>query len=64
MKLTISTDKGTLIAQGSGQPSFALEATENNRFEYDPAGVVIEFIPEENTLILKQFGSEIPFKKV
>ncbi len=63
MKLTISTDKGTLIAQGSGQPSFALEATENNRFEYDPAGVVIEFIPEENTLILKQFGSEIPFKK-
>lgn len=63
MKLTISTDKGTLIAQGSGQPSFALEASERNRFEYDPAGVVIEFIPEENTLILKQFGSEFLFKK-
>ena len=63
MTLTISTENGTLLAQGSGQPSFALEAAEKNRLEYDPAGVVIEFNPEENTLTLKQFGSEFLFKK-
>jgi len=63
MTLTISTENGILIAQGSDQPSFALEAVERNRFKYDPAGVVIEFYPEENTLMLKQFGTEFLFKK-
>src|SRR5690554_5586603 len=35
LKVTITKDNNVLIAQATGQPSFPLEATDKNRFEFD-----------------------------
>jgi len=63
MKLTISRKGGKLIGQGTGQPSFPLEAFEKDKFKFEQGGIVLEFNPKENTMILKQSGSVLEFKK-
>ncbi len=63
LKITISKDKNTLIAQATGQSSFPLVATEKNVFEFNQAGVVLEFNPDEQTMLLKQGGGEFKFTK-
>jgi len=63
LKLTITIENSMLIAQGTGQPSFPLEATGKDTFQYEQAGLVIEFQPSENTLLLKQGGGEYVFTK-
>lgn len=63
LKITISRNQKTLIAQASGQPAFSLEALGNNKFKFDQAGVLMEFQPTEKTLVLKQGGGQFLFKK-
>lgn len=63
LTITVTADQGVLIAQATGQPSFALEAVEENIFQYTMAGVIIEFKPSENIMILKQGGGEFMFSK-
>lgn len=63
LKITVTKDGNTLIAQGTGQPPFPLEATEKNKFKFDQAGAKFEFNPSENTMILIQGGGEIKFTK-
>lgn len=63
IKITVTNAGNTLIAQATGQPSFPLEATEMNIFRFDRAGVVMEFNPTEDRLILKQRGGEFLFTK-
>lgn len=63
LKITITKDANTLIAQGTGQPAFALEATDKDKFKFDQAGAKFEFNPTEKTMILFQGGGEILFKK-
>jgi CubicO group peptidase (beta-lactamase class C family) len=63
LKITVTKDGNTLIAQGTGQPSFPLEATDNNIFKFDKAGVKFEFNPTEKTMILFQGGGQINFTK-
>lgn len=63
IKITITRENSTLIAQGSGQPSFPLEATEKDKFKFDQAGVVMEFSIESKTMILKQGGGQFTFTK-
>ncbi|WP_257669787.1 serine hydrolase domain-containing protein [Parapedobacter tibetensis] len=63
LKITITKNENTLIAQATGQPSFPLEATEKDKFHFDQAGVVLEFDPTEKTMILKQGGGEFTFTK-
>ncbi|MDR2917966.1 MAG: beta-lactamase family protein [Tannerella sp.] len=63
LKLTITKDDNLLIAQGSGQPSFPLECFEPDKFKFDPAKVELEFIPDENKLILKQNGMTFDMAK-
>lgn len=63
LKITISKDNITLIAQATGQSSFPLEATDKDKFEFDQAGVVLEFNPAEKVMVLKQGGGEFTFKK-
>jgi D-alanyl-D-alanine carboxypeptidase len=63
LKITITKNGNTLIAQGTGQPSFPLEATEKDKFKFDPAGVKLEFNPTEKTMILFQGGGQINFTK-
>ncbi|MDR2585657.1 MAG: beta-lactamase family protein [Prevotellaceae bacterium] len=63
LKLTITKSNGSLFAQLTGQPSFPLEATEKDKFEFKQVGVVFEFNPLNNSIKLKQSGMEFLFEK-
>ena len=58
LKITITKDGATLIAQATGQPSFPLKATDKDIFKFDQAGIVLEFNPTAKTMILKQGGGQ------
>ncbi len=62
-EITITKDGNTLIAQATGQSAFPLEATEKDKFKFDRAGVVLEFSPADNTMILKQGGGQFTFTR-
>jgi len=57
IKVTITKDDCTLMAQGAGPSAFPLEATEKHQFNSFPRGLVLLFNPLENTMILKLRGS-------
>ncbi|MCO6146674.1 serine hydrolase [Flavobacterium sp. NRK1] len=58
------TKQGTsLIAQATGQSSFPLSAAEENVFKFSKAGIVLEFDPAKNQMILKQGGGVFTFTK-
>ncbi|MDD4847163.1 MAG: serine hydrolase [Bacteroidales bacterium] len=61
--ITVTKDDKTLIAQATGQASFPLEATGKDKFQFDRAGIVLEFNPTMKTMILKQGGGEFVFTK-
>jgi D-alanyl-D-alanine carboxypeptidase len=63
MKITITKDNTTLIAQADGQSSFPLDAADKNIFRFDTAGIVLEFNPTENKMVLKQGGGVFNFTK-
>jgi D-alanyl-D-alanine carboxypeptidase len=57
LKITISKSGNVLMAQATGQSSFALVATEKDKFKFDRAGIVMEFDPDKNQMTLKQGGT-------
>ncbi|HMG15261.1 MAG TPA: serine hydrolase domain-containing protein [Saprospiraceae bacterium] len=63
IKITVSKIKNTLIAQGTGQPSFSLEATEKDTFNFDQGGIVLVFNTEKGEMKLLQSEAEIVFLK-
>lgn len=63
LKLTITKEGETLIAQATGQQQLPLEAKEKNVFAFDRAGIVLVFKPDNKTVVLKQGGGEITFTK-
>lgn len=63
LKLTIRKKDNSLEGQGTGQSAFPLEATSEHIFKFSQGGIVMEFNPEDNTMILKQGGSVFYFKK-
>lgn len=63
LKITITKDGNTLIAQGTGQPAFPLEATDKDKFKFDQVGAKFEFNPTAKTMILFQGGGQINFTK-
>ena len=63
LKMTITKANGKLFGQGTGQPSFPLEATGKDKFGFAQAGVVLEFNPTDKTMVLKQGGGVFNFKK-
>jgi len=58
LDVTITKEGATLIGQATGQPSFQLKAYETHKFKFDPAQLKLEFIPEEDKMILRQGGGE------
>lgn len=64
LQVTITRKDSTLFAQATGQPAFALEATGKTTFMFEMAGVVVEFYPEKNEMILKQGGGRYVFSRV
>jgi len=63
LKITITKDNTSLIAQATGQSSFPLEATEKDKFKFDQAGVKMEFNTDKNEMTLKQNGGVFLFTK-
>lgn len=63
LKITITKDQKTLLAQATGQPAFPLESTEKNKFKFDQANLKIEFNTNDKTLILNQNNAKYIFIK-
>ncbi len=63
LKITITRNNETLVAQATGQPAFPLEATAADKFKFEQAGVVMEFNAADNSMILKQGGGVFNYKK-
>ena len=63
LKMTITKANGVLFGQGTGQPSFPLEATAKDKFEFKQAGLTLEFNPSDKTMILKQRGGVFNFER-
>ncbi|MFA6401781.1 MAG: serine hydrolase domain-containing protein [Salinivirgaceae bacterium] len=61
LKITVTKDNNTIVAQGTGQTALPLEATAKDIFKFDQAGAVFEFNPTDKTMILKQGGGQIKF---
>lgn len=61
LKITITKNDKTLMAQATGQSAFPLEATAKNMFKFDQAGIVLEFKPSEKKMILNQGGKTYNF---
>lgn len=63
VKIIISKEGKLLLAQVTGQPSFPLEPTAKHKFEFNQAGVKMEFDPEKKSMILLQGAGKYAFKK-
>jgi CubicO group peptidase (beta-lactamase class C family) len=63
LKITITKSNTILTAQATGQSSFTLEATEKDKFKFDPAGIKMEFNPDKSEMTLKQGGETVLFTK-
>jgi D-alanyl-D-alanine carboxypeptidase len=63
LDITITTDGSFLTAQATNQTSFVLEPYVLHKFKYDPVNLVMEFSPDKNKMILKQFGGVIEFTR-
>ena len=61
LKITVSKNDKTLMAQATGQSSFPLDATDTDVFKFDQAGIVMEFTPNEKKMVLKQGGGVFTF---
>ena len=63
LKITVIKNDTTLMAQATGQSAFPLDASDKNIFKFDQAGIILEFIPANKTMILKQGGKNYTFIK-
>ena len=63
LKITITKDNKTLIAQATGQSSFPLEPSGKDKFQYEQAGIEMEFNTDKNEMILLQAGGRFLFTK-
>ena len=63
LKITVTKNDTTLMAQATGQSAFPLDASDKNIFKFDQAGIVLEFMPANKTMILKQGGKNYNFIK-
>jgi D-alanyl-D-alanine carboxypeptidase len=63
LKLTITKKEGILMAQGTGQPSFPLEASGEHKFKFDAAQLKLTFLPKENKMVLEQGGAKFEMTK-
>lgn len=61
LKITVMVNHGKLSAQATGQAAFPLKAVDQDTFVFDPAGIVMQFKPQEKKMILKQGGGKYLF---
>jgi D-alanyl-D-alanine carboxypeptidase len=63
LKITITKINTILLGQATGQPQFALEAVNKDKFVYTPAGVTLQFDPDKGEVTLLQGGATYLFTK-
>ena len=65
MHITVAKNdmQTALVSQATGQDPHPLNPIEKDIFNYDRAGIVVEFKPEEHKFILIQHGGYFPFIK-
>jgi CubicO group peptidase (beta-lactamase class C family) len=63
LKITVTKDKTTLVAQATGQPPVQLDALGSDKFSFESAGIILEFEPAKNQFTLKQAGQTFLFTK-
>lgn len=63
LKIAITKNENKLFGQVKGQSAFPLEATAENIFKFEQAGLVLEFDANKKQMILKQGGQEFLFTK-
>ncbi len=63
LKVAITKNNLTLIAQATGQSSFPLEAISKNMFVFKQADIKLEFLRNAKQMILKQGGGKYTFTK-
>ncbi len=63
LKITITRAGGMLYAQASGQPAIPLEATAENTFVFEPAGILMQFSPANSSMTFRQGAGEYVMKK-
>ncbi|MBT8220821.1 MAG: beta-lactamase family protein [Bacteroidia bacterium] len=63
LKITVTQKGINLMAQATGQSAFFLEPTAEHIFRFEQAGLVMEFNPDESSMVLKQGGGEFKLSK-
>lgn len=63
LKVTITKDNVTMMAQATGQSALPLNAIAKDKFEFKRAGILLEFVPSEKKMILNQGGKQFVFTK-
>jgi len=63
LKIIITKDKSTLFAQATGQSAFPLEAIDKDKFQFEQAGIEMEFNTDKSEFTLKQGGGSFLFTK-
>lgn len=63
IKISITKRGNVLVGQGTAQPSFDMVASSTDIFRFDTGGVVMEFNPEQSTMVLKQGGASFLMKR-
>jgi len=63
IKVTITKVNKQLFAQGTGQPTYPLDATAKDIFKSEAVQAILEFNPTDKTMILKQGGGVFNFER-
>lgn len=63
LKITVTKNGTSLLAQATGQSAFPLDAGPLHSFKFERAGIEMEFAPEQKEMVLKQNGAEYHFKR-
>ncbi len=61
LTFTVTAQGGILSARATGQAAFVLKALGKNKFEYESAGINLEFLPAQSKLNLKQGNIDVDF---
>jgi len=64
LDITISKEKGQLMAQATGQGAFPLDAVDVHKFKFDKAYIKLDFDPSTGKLFMDQRGSKATFQRI
>lgn len=62
-KLEVTNEGGKLLVRATGQNAAEMQATSKHKFRMEKTGTVLEFLPEEQAVLLKQAEQEFRFVK-